>query len=109
MGRHVFGTSIVCRETFLQILRRLLQHLIRKGSIRGTSVTSEHTSPHVMSERQTPDTTLDPGFQSGPSARNSFDPSEGIFFKNNGADQRRLQISDLHFDKFSTPATFVGR
>ena len=24
-----------------------------------------------------------------------------------GADQQRLQISDLHFDKFSTPATFA--
>ena len=24
-----------------------------------------------------------------------------------GADQQRLQISDLHFDKFATPATFV--
>ena len=37
---------------------------------------SEYTSPHVMSERQTPDTALDPRCQSGPSARNSFDPSE---------------------------------
>ena len=27
-------------------------------------------------------------------------------FKNYGADQQRLQISDLHFDKFPTPATF---
>ena len=27
--------------------------------------------------------------------------------KNYGADQRRLQISDLHFDKFPTPATFA--
>ena len=68
---------------------------------------SEHTSPHVMSERQTPDTTLNPKFQSGPSARNSFDPSEGTFSKNYGADQRRLQISDLHFDKFPNPATFA--
>ena len=31
---------------------------------------SEHTSPHVMSERQTPDKTLDPRCQSRPSARN---------------------------------------
>ena len=36
---------------------------------------SEHTSPNVTSERHTPDTTLDPRCQSGPSARNSFDPS----------------------------------
>ena len=26
---------------------------------------------------------------------------------NNGADQQRLQISDLHFDKFPAPATFA--
>ena len=51
---------------------------------------SEHTSPHVSSERQTPDTTLDPRCQSGPSDRNSFDPSEGRFSKNYGADQQRL-------------------
>ena len=68
---------------------------------------SEHTLPHVMSERQTPDTALDPRCQSGPSARNSFDPREGRFSKNYGADQQRLQISDLHFDKFPNPATFA--
>ena len=68
---------------------------------------SEHTSPHVMSESQTPNTALDPRCQSGPSARNSSDPSEGRFSKNNGADQQRLQISDLHFDRFSTPVTYA--
>ena len=65
----------------------------------------EHTSPHVMSESQTP--IHDQRCQSRPSARNSFDPSEGRFSKNYGADQQRLQVSDLHFDKFSTPATFA--
>ena len=34
-------------------------------------------------------------------------PCEGGFSKNYGADQQRLQISDLHFDKFLTPATFA--
>ena len=68
---------------------------------------SEYTSPHVTSERQTPDTTLDPRCQSGPLARNSFDPSEGGFSKNYGADQQRLQISDLHFDKFPTSTTYA--
>ena len=34
-------------------------------------------------------------------------PSEGDSSKNHGADQQRLQISDLHFDKFTTPATFA--
>ena len=65
---------------------------------------TEDTSPHVMSESQT---VQDQRCQSGPSARNSFDPSEGGFSKNYGADQQRLQISDLHFDKFPTPATFA--
>ena len=45
--------------------------------------------------------------QLGPSARNSFDPSEGRFSKNHDADQQRLQISGLHFDKFPTPAMFA--
>ena len=58
-----------------------------------------------MSENQTP--VQDQRFQSGPSARNSFDPSEGRSSKNYGAEPQRLQISDLHFDKFTTPATFA--
>ena len=33
--------------------------------------------------------------------------SGGDSLKNYGADQQRLQISDLHFDKFPTPATFA--
>ena len=60
---------------------------------------------HVMSESQTP--FQDQRCQSGTSARNSFDPSEGRFSKNYGADQQRLQISDPHYDKFPTPATFA--
>ena len=54
---------------------------------------SEHTSPHVMSESQTPG--QDQRWQSGPSARNSV------------VDQQRLQISDPHLDKFPTSATFA--
>ena len=69
---------------------------------------TEDTSPHVTSERQNPDTALDPRWcQSWPSARNSFDPSEGRFSKNYGADQQRLQVSDLHFHKFPNKATFA--
>ena len=40
-------------------------------------------------------------------SQKSFVPSEGRFSKNYGADQQRLQISDPHFDKFATPATFA--
>ena len=64
---------------------------------------SEHTSPHVMSESQTP--VQDQRCQSKPSARNSVISGEEGFSKNYGADQQRLQISDPHFDKFPTSAT----
>ena len=66
---------------------------------------SEHTSPYVMSENRTP--VQDQRCQSGPSAANSVIPNEGDFSKNYGADQQRLQMSDLHFEKFTTPATFA--
>ena len=45
--------------------------------------------------------------QSGPSAKDSVIFSGGDSSKNYGADQQRLQISDLHFDKSPTPATFA--
>ena len=45
--------------------------------------------------------------QSGPSAKDSVLFSGGDSSKNYGADQQRLQISDLYFDKFPTPATFA--
>ena len=66
---------------------------------------SEHTSPHVISESQTP--VQDQRRQSGPSAKNSIIPSEGDSSKNYEAHQPRLQISGLHFDKFTTPPTFA--
>ena len=40
-------------------------------------------------------------------AKNSVILSEGDSPKNYWPDQQRLQISDLHFDKFPTPATFA--
>ena len=46
--------------------------------------------------------------QSGPSAKNSVIFSGGDSSKNYGANQQRLLISDLHFDKFPTPATFLN-
>ena len=64
-----------------------------------------HSSTVEKSERQEQDQDL--RCQSGPSAKNSVIFSGGDSSKNYGADQQRLQISDLHFDKFPTPATFV--
>ena len=59
---------------------------------------SGHTSPHVMSKIQTP--VQDQRCQSGPPAKNSVIFSGGDSSKNYGAEKQRLQISDLHFDKF---------
>ena len=65
-----------------------------------------HTSTAEKSER--PEQNRDLRCQSGPSAKDSVIFSGGDSSKNYGADQQRLQISDLHFDKFPTPATFAG-
>ena len=107
MGRQAFGTRMVYRETFLQIQQRLLQHLYPQELNPWSSQISEqiHSSQAGKSENQTP--VQDQRCQSGPSAKNSVIPSEGDFSKNYRADQQRLQISDLHFDKFPTPATFA--
>ena len=64
-----------------------------------------HSSTVEKSER--PEQNQDLRCQSVPSAKNSVIFSGGDSSKNYGADQQRLQISDLHFDKFPTPATFA--
>ena len=66
---------------------------------------SIHSSTAEKNENETP--VQDQRCQSGPSAKNSVIPSEGDSSKNYGADQQRLQISDLHFGKFPTPSTFA--
>ena len=66
----------------------------------GTTVEEPlHMSTAEKSER--PEQNRDLRCQSGPSAPNSVIFSGGDSSKNYGADQQRLQISDLHMDKFS--------
>ena len=83
MGRQAFGIHMVFRETFF-------------------ANPASHAGKNVD---QTP--AQDQRCQSGPSAKKSVIFSGGDSSKNYGADQQRLQISDLHFDKFPTPATFA--
>ena len=64
-----------------------------------------HSSTVEKSERRTQD--QDQRCQSGRSAEKSVIFSGGDSPKNYGADQQRLHISDLHFHKFPTPATFA--
>ena len=64
-----------------------------------------HSSTVEKSERQ--EQNQDLRCQSGPSAKDSVILSGGDSSKNYGADQQRLQISDLHFDKLPTSAMFA--
>ena len=95
------------RETFLQIQPRLLQDLIPKELNPWSSGISEpiHTTTAEKNENQTP--VQDQRCQSGPSVKDSVIFSRGDSSNGYGADQQRLQISDLYFDKFPTPATFA--
>ena len=58
-----------------------------------------------MEKSERPGRNQDLRCQSGPSAKNSVLFGGRDSSKNYGADQQRLQILDLHFDKFPTPAT----
>ena len=64
-----------------------------------------HSSMAEKNENHTP--VQDLRCQSGPSAKDSVIFSGGDSSKNYGADQQRLQISDLHVDKFPNPTTFA--
>ena len=79
-GRQASGTHMENRETFLQI---------------------------HMEKNERPEQNRDLRCQSGPSAKDSVIFSVRHSSNNYGADLQRLQISDLHFDKYPTPATFA--
>ena len=71
------------------------------------SSTEEPLHSSTVEKGERPEQNQDLRCQSGPSAENLVIFSGGDSSKNCGADQQRLQISDLHFDKFPTPATFA--
>ena len=66
---------------------------------------NRRAAPFVYSKSERPEQNQDLRCQSGPSAKDSVITSEGDSSNNYGADQQRLQISDLNFDKFPSPAT----
>ena len=67
----------------------------------------EPTHMSIAEKSERPERDPDLRCQSGPSAKDSVIFIGGDSSKNYLADQQRLQISDLHFDKFPTPATFA--
>ena len=62
--------------------------------------------PVAESGEQNRDTILTPRFLQRPSAKNTFNSMEGRSLKNYVVEQQRLQISELHFDKFPAPSSF---
>ena len=60
----------------------------------------------ARSEERNRETISTSRFARKPSAVTSFFPAEGARPQNYVADQQRLQISELQFDKFSTPSTY---
>ena len=97
-------THMVFRETFLQIQMRHHQHLIHKNC---NSSSEEPLQSSTVEKSERPEQNQDLRCQSGPSAKDSVIFSGGDYSNNFGVDQQRLQISDLHFDKFPTPAMFA--
>ena len=98
---------MVYPETFLQIHMHLHQLLILKNCINGIRQSKSRSIHPQWRKSERPEQNQDLRCQSGPSAKDSVIFSGGDSSKNVGADHQRLQISDLHFDKFPTPATFV--
>ena len=107
MSRQAFGTHMVYRETFFANPDASSSAPYPQELNQWNSSIEEplHSSTVEKSERQKQDQDL--RCQSGPSVKKSVIFGEGDSPKNYGADQQRLQISDLHFDKFPTPATFA--
>ena len=66
----IWNTRRVYRETFFANPPASSSSLFPAGFNPWISNVTEDTSPHVTSERQIPDTALNPRFQSGPSAGN---------------------------------------
>ena len=107
MGRQVFGTHMEYRETFFANpdASSSAPHPQELHQWNSSIEEPLHSSTVKKSERQKLDQDL--RCQSGPSSKNSVIFSGGDSSKNYGADQQRLQISDLHFDKVATSTTFA--
>ena len=106
-------TATAAPHSFLYVRTRTLvqhhnRHVIR---VQGLQLWNLHGLPHGLDHAPVieprPEQDRDLRCQSGPSAKDSVIFSGGDSSKNYGADQQRLQISDLHFDKFPTSTTFA--
>ena len=102
----IFGTHMVHRETFFANPPASSSAPYPQEFNQWNSSIEEPLHMSTVEKSERPEQNRDLRCQSGPSAKDSVIFSGGDSSKNYGADQR-LQISDLHFDKFPTPATFA--
>ena len=98
---HGKSGNVFCKSTCI-FIRSLSSRIESMGT-----TTEEPLQMSTAEKRERPEQNRDLRCQSGPSAKDSVIFSGGDSSKNYGADQQRQQISDLHFDKFPTPATFA--
>ena len=83
------------------------RHLIKEFftlRVKGIPVQTSAGRLVAKGEEQIGSTVPMPSFARRPSTMNSFSPAE--IPQNSMADQQRLYISELHFDKFPTQSTF---
>ena len=106
-GRHAFGTHMVYRETFFADPHASSSAPYPQELNQWNSSIEEPLHSSTVEKSERPEQNRDLRCQSGPSAKDSVIFSGGDSSKNYGADQQRLHILDLHFDKFPTPATFA--
>ena len=109
----LYGIRTEYWETFLLVNMRQLRHLMHECSIFGDSdvagnipvqTSTEKPLQKVESKAETPSPLRDFCEDRQPWSHST--PVERKSVKNNGVDQQRLQISELHFDKLLTPRTF---
>ena len=89
----IWGQRMVYRETFLVNPHASSLSPYPQGFNPWISDVTEDITACNDCERENPDTTLDPRCQTGPPARNSFDPKEEKIFK--GSWGRPTKTADL--------------
>ena len=87
-----------------QIPHQGILHYTNQSATGGIPVQRSTGRLVAKGEEQIGSTFPMPSFARRPSTMNSFSPAETP--QNSMGDQRRLQISELHFDEFPTPSMF---
>ena len=100
---NVFGNSRAVIDSS-QIPYQGTPHSTSQSATGGKNVWSSKGRLVAKDEEQIGSTVPMPSFARRPSTMNSFSPTEKP--QNSMANQQKLQISELHFEKFPTPSTF---